>query len=91
MNIRPLGKKILFQVFEEPAEELRGGIVVRNTASRGAYRKAVVRRLPSAYRGGLSEGDEVMLKPWCGTEITVGRDERLVFALEDEVMCVVDQ
>lgn len=90
VEIRPIGKKILFQIFDAPAEENRGGIIVAVKAERSGHRKAVVRRVGNFYRGPLEAGMEVMLKPWCGAEITVNRDERLIFATEDEVVCVVE-
>lgn len=89
MNIRPIGKKILFQIFPEPAETVSGGIIVKSGATRADHRRAVVRRLPSRYRGVLAEGSDVYLKPYCGMEMKVCGDT-LVFAPEEDVLCAVD-
>ena len=89
VNIRPLGNKILFQIFPEPAEAVSGGIIVPSRATRADHRRAVVRRLPSRYRGVLAEGSDVYLKPYCGMEMKVCGDT-LVFAPEEDVLCTVD-
>lgn len=89
IEIRPIGKKILFQIFDAPAEENVGGIIITSKVARSDHRKAVVRRTGNFYKGPLKPGMEVMMKPWC-SEFTVNRSERLVLALEDEVICILE-
>ena len=89
VNIRPIGGDVLLQVFDL-SERLLGGVVVRGRAMRESFRRAVVRRLPSGYSGGLEEGCEVLIPPYAGREVLLNK-ERLVFVKEKDIEAVLEE
>lgn len=88
MGIRPIGKKVLLSIVDVK-ESIQEGIIVQGGARRDAVREAVVAALPNGYKGILSVGDTVYIKPWCGAEVVYGK-MKYVFAKEDEIMAVCE-
>ena len=84
VKIRPVGEKILL-MFPSVLEENVGGVIIKNPGRRDGVRDAVVKALPSCYRGDLSVGDHVFVKPWCGTELVLN-GERIAFVKEAEIL-----
>ena len=89
VSLKPLCGKILLQVMPVPEEELRGGIIVKGRALRDGFRRAVVKRLPDRYRGGLEEGEDVLLPPFTGQEVILNK-ETLVLVREAELEAVLE-
>ena len=89
INIRPVGGRLLLQIPVAPLEETRNGIVIKRQALREGYRMAVVKALPSGYRGDLEPGTEVLLPPFKGTEVRIN-GETLVFVAEDQLAAAVE-
>lgn len=89
IDIRPLCGKALLQIHAGETERDCGGIIVKGRAIREGFRRAVVRRLANGYKGVLEVGQEVLLPPYCGSEIVVN-GETLVFVSEDKVEAVFE-
>ena len=88
LKIRPLGGRVLLQIFEEQDKEV-GGIFVKAQVRREGFRRAVARALPDGYDGALCVGDEVLVPPYVGVETIINK-ERLVFIKEDEIPAAVE-
>lgn len=87
LKIRPLGGRLLLQIFEEQ-DKVVGGIIVKAQARRDGFRNAIVRALPDNYRGDLCVGDAVLMPPYGGVEHIINK-ERLVFIKESELPAAV--
>ncbi len=95
MNLRPLHDRIVAKRIEQ-AEEVRGGIIIPDTAKEKPQEAEIVAVGP----GKLDEsgnrtpmdvkaGDRVLIGKYSGSEIKIG-DEDLVILREDEVLAVVE-
>ena len=96
MVIQPLHDKIVIQRLEEKEEEVRGGIIIPDTAKEKPQRGKVIaagkgklleggKRRPMA----VSPGDRILFSKWAGNEIKFDDQEYLILS-EDEVLAIID-
>ena len=92
-NVKPLGDRILVQRLES-GEEVRGGIIIPDTAKEKPLEAKVVavgsgrlgedgERIPVE----LSEGDRVLISKYGGTEVKLDGVEHLILR-EDDVLAI---
>jgi len=95
-NITPLGDRILAQRLEADDEEVRGGIIIPDTAKEKPLEAKVVavgagrlgedgERTPV----GLKAGDRILISKYGGTEVKLDGVEHLILR-EDDVLAVVE-
>ncbi|MFB3827445.1 MAG: co-chaperone GroES [Bryobacteraceae bacterium] len=94
MNLRPLHDRILVKRLEE-AEEIRGGIVIPDTAKEKPQQAEVM-----AVGGGklletgervpvdVKEGDRILFGKYSGSEVKIDGEEYLILR-EDEILAVL--
>ena len=93
--IQPLHDKVVIQRTEEK-EELRGGIIIPDTAKEKPQRGKVIavgkgklleggRRRPMS----VQPGNTILFSKWAGNEIKMDDQEYLIIT-EDEILAVVD-
>ena len=96
MNIRPLQDRVVAKRIETTEEEIRGGIIIPDTAKEKPQEAEVVavgpgklddkgKRVPVDVKA----GDRVLIGKYSGSEIKLG-DEDLVILREDEILAVVE-
>ena len=94
MKVRPLYDRILVQRME-PEEQMRGGIIIPDTAKEKPMEAKVIavgdgkyddngKRVPLEVKA----GDHILLGKYAGTEIKVD-DEDYVILREDEVLAII--
>jgi chaperonin GroES len=94
-NVTPLGDRILAQRLE-PEEQVRGGIIIPDTAKEKPLEAKVVsvgagrlgedgERIPME----LKEGDRILISKYGGTEVKLDGIEHLILR-EDDVLAVVE-
>ena len=95
MNIRPLHDRIVARRIEA-TEEMRGGIIIPDTAKEKPQEAEIVSVGPGKLdRKGnrtpmdVKAGDRVLIGKYSGSEIKVG-DEDLVILREDEILGVIE-
>ena len=93
-NIRPLHDRVLVKR-TEPQEEVRGGIIIPDTAKEKPQEAEVKAVGPGKLNDDgsrsamdVKEGDRVLIGKYSGSEIKVG-DEDYVILREDEILAVV--
>ena len=96
MKLRPLQDRILVERSEE-TEQVRGGIVIPDSAKEKPQRGVVVavgdgKRLDSGEVVALTvkEGDAILFGKYSGSEITVDDNEYLILK-EDEVLAIIEE
>src|SRR6476620_2655579 len=89
MNLKPLGDRLIVEVFEEE-ESTASGIVLPDTAKEKPQRGRVLAVGPGSRDDNgkfvpmdLDEGDEIVFSKYGGTEIKVGTDELLKHSESD--------
>lgn len=94
MNIRPLHDRVLVKRLEAE-EQVRGGIIIPDTAKEKPQEAEVVAVGPGKLNDDgarspmdVKEGDRVLMGKYSGSEIRVG-DEDFVICREDEILAVV--
>lgn len=95
MNIRPLHDRVVAKR-REREEEVRGGIIIPDTAKEKPQEAEVIAVGPgklddSGKRSPLDVkvGDRVLIGKYSGSEIKLG-DQDLVILREDEILAVID-
>ena len=89
IGVKPLGAKLLVRP-EEKTEKVEGGIVIPGKAgARGNNRTAYVLDVGPKYKGDLSEGSQIIISPFCGTEIKIGK-ELYLFITEADVLAEIE-
>ncbi len=95
MNIRPLQDRVVAKR-SELTEEVRGGIIIPDTAKEKPQEAEVVAVGPGKLdeKGNrmvvdVKAGDRVLIGKYSGSEIKIG-DEDLVILREDEVLGVIE-
>ena len=94
-NVRPLGDRILARRLE-PEEEVRGGIIIPDTAKEKPLEAEVVavgagkldddgERMPME----LAAGDRILISKYGGTEVKLDGVEHLILR-EDDVLAVLE-
>ena len=94
VKVRPLGDRVLVRRIET-AEEVRGGIIIPDTAKEKPMEAEVVaigqgRRLDDGSRAPfeVSEGDTVLIGKYAGTEIKIERQDYQIVK-EDEILGII--
>lgn len=94
MKVRPLADRILVKR-EDPAETVRGGIIIPDTAKEkpqegkviavGAGRVEDGKRTPLE----LKAGDRILMGKYSGTEVKIDGVEHIILR-EDDVLAVIE-
>lgn len=95
MNIRPLHDRVVIRRVEEE-EQVRGGIIIPDTAKEKPQEAEVVAVGPGKLQEDgnrqpmdVSSGDRVLIGKYSGSDIKIG-DEELVIVREDEILGVLN-
>ena len=94
MNIRPLHDRVVVQRVEQE-EQVRGGIIIPDTAKEKPQEAKVVAVGPGKFDDDgkrmpmdVKEGDRVLIGKYSGSEIKL-EDDDYVILREDEILAVV--
>ena len=97
MKIRPLHDRIVAKRIEQEEEEVRGGIIIPDTAKEKPQEAEVVAVGPGKLDDSgkrtpmdVEAGDRVLIGKYSGSEIKIA-DEDLVILREDEVLGVIEK
>ncbi len=97
MKIRPLHDRIVAKRIEQAEEEVRGGIIIPDTAKEKPQEAEIVAVGPGKLDDtgnrtpmDVKAGDRVLIGKYSGSEIKIG-DEDLVILREDEVLGVIEK
>ncbi len=95
MNIRPLHDRVVAKRIE-PKEEVRGGIIIPDTAKEKPQEAEIIAVGPGKLDDSgnrtpmdVKAGDHVLIGKYSGSEIKIA-DEELVILREDEVLGVIE-
>ena len=95
MNIRPLHDRVLVKRLEQE-EQVRGGIIIPDTAKEKPQEAEVVAAGPGKVNDDgkrmpleVKAGDRVLIGKYSGSEIKID-DEEYVIVREDEILGIVD-
>ena len=95
MLIQPLHDKVVVQRMDEK-EEVRGGIIIPDTAKEKPQRGKVIsvgkgKILEGGKRREMSvkPGDHILFSKWGGNEIKMDDQEYMIFS-EDEILAIFD-
>jgi chaperonin GroES len=94
MQVKPLGDRVLVKRID-PKEEVRGGIIIPDTAKEKPLEAEVVavgdgkldengKRLPMS----VKKGDRVLIGKYSGQDIKIDDDEHTILR-EDEILAIV--
>jgi len=94
MKISPLNDRVLVKRIE-PTDEVRGGIIIPDTAKEKPQEAEVVSVGPGRFDDAGSRlpmsvkaGDRVLIGKYSGTDIKLGDDEHTILR-EDEILAIV--
>jgi chaperonin GroES len=93
MKVRPLGDRILVKR-EDPAETVKGGIIIPDTAKEKPQEGKVVAVGPGKVDDGkripleLKVGDRILMGKYSGTEVKIDGEEHIIMR-EDDVLAVI--
>jgi chaperonin GroES len=96
MKVKPLGDRVLLKRVEAE-EEVRGGIIIPDTAKEKPQEAEVVsvgdgkmdddgKRLPMS----VKKGDRVLIGKYSGTEVTIDNVEHVIVR-EEEILAVLEK
>lgn len=96
MKIRPLADRILVKRLEKPEEEVRGGIIIPDSAKEKPQECKVVavgpgrvddngKRVPM----NVKKGDRILMGKYSGTEVKIDGVEHLIMR-EDDVLAIIE-
>ena len=95
MNIRPLHDRVVVQRIEQE-EQVRGGIIIPDTAKEKPQEAKVIAVGPGKLRDDgerspvdVKEGDRVLVGKYSGSDIKLGDDEYVILR-EDEILAVIE-
>lgn len=95
MNIRPLHDRVLVKR-TEAQEEVRGGIIIPDTAKEKPQEAEVIAVGPGKLNDegkrspmDVKKGDRILIGKYSGSEIKIG-DEDYVILREDEILAVIE-
>ena len=95
VNVRPLHDRVLIKRVEEQ-EQVRGGIIIPDTAKEKPQEAEVVAVGPGKLQDDgkrqpmdVKSGDRVLVGKYSGSEIKIDNDE-FVILREDEILAVVN-
>ena len=95
-NVRPLHDRVLVKRLDNEAEEIRGGIIIPETAKEKPMQGKVVSVGPGA-RGedgkmqklDVKKGDRILYGKWSGTEVKL-EGKTLLIMRESDVMGIIE-
>ena len=96
MKVKPLYDRVLLKRIETE-EEVRGGIIIPDTAKEKPQEAEVVavgdgkfdddgKRVPMTVKG----GDRVLIGKYSGTDIKIGNEEHTIVR-EDEILAIIEK
>ena len=95
MKVRPLADRILVKRIE-PEEEVRGGIIIPDTAKEKPQEGTVVAVGPGRVgedgkriKPEVKKGDRILMGKYAGTEVKIDDEEHLIMR-EDDVLAVIE-
>jgi chaperonin GroES len=95
VNIRPLHDRVLIKRLESDEEQVRGGIIIPDTAKEKPQEAEVVAVGPGKIQDSgerqamdVKAGDRVLVGKYSGSDIRID-DEDYVILREDEILAVV--
>ena len=95
MSIKPLHDRVLIKRLEDAGEEIRGGIVIPDTAKEKPQEGEVVAvGEGKVLEGGetvkmsVKEGDRILFGKYSGTEVKIDDEEYLIMR-EDEILGIM--
>ena len=95
VNIRPLHDRVLVKRLESEEEQVRGGIIIPDTAKEKPQEAEVVAVGPGKIQDSgereamdVKAGDRVLVGKYSGSDIRID-DEDYVILREDEILAVV--
>jgi chaperonin GroES len=95
VNIRPLHDRVLVKRLESDEEQVRGGIIIPDTAKEKPQEAEVVSVGPGKIQDSgerqamdVKAGDRVLIGKYSGSDIKID-DEDYVILREDEILAVV--
>ena len=95
VKIRPLHDRVLAKRLEEDAEQVRGGIIIPDTAKEKPQEAEIVAVGPGKIQDDgsrapmdVSAGDRVLVGKYSGSEIKID-DVEYIILREDEILAVV--
>lgn len=96
VNIRPLHDRVLIKRLESDEEQVRGGIIIPDTAKEKPQEAEVVAVGPGKIQDSgerqamdVKAGDRVLVGKYSGSDIRID-DEDYVILREDEILAVVN-
>ncbi len=96
MNIRPLHDRVVVKRIEQ-TEQVRGGIIIPDTAKEKPQEAEVVAVGPGKINDDgkrspmdVKKGDRILIGKYSGSEIKIDEEE-LVIVREDEILAVLDK
>ena len=95
MNMRPLHDRVVVKRIEQEEEEMRGGIIIPDTAKEKPQEAEVVAVGPGKLRDDgersaidVKVGDRVLVGKYSGTDVKL-EDQDYVIMREDEILAVL--
>jgi chaperonin GroES len=95
VNIRPLHDRVLIKRLESDEEQVRGGIIIPDTAKEKPQEAEVVAVGPGKIQDNgerqamdVKAGDRILVGKYSGSDIKID-DEDYVILREDEILAVV--
>ena len=95
VNVRPLHDRVLIKRLESDEEQVRGGIIIPDTAKEKPQEAEVVAVGPGKIQDSgerqamdVKAGDRVLVGKYSGSDIRID-DEDYVILREDEILAVV--
>jgi chaperonin GroES len=95
LNIRPLHDRVLIKRLETDEEQVRGGIIIPDTAKEKPQEAEVVAVGPGKIQDSgerqamdVKAGDRILVGKYSGSDIKID-DEDYVILREDEILAVV--
>ena len=96
MKIKPLGDRILVEPIEAE-EEVKGGIVIPDTAKEKPQRGKVIAVSPGKLdesgkriRMNVKVGDRVLYSKYAGTEVKIEDEEYLIMS-ESDILAIIEK
>jgi chaperonin GroES len=96
INIRPLHDRVIVRRVEE-AQQIRGGIIIPDTAKEKPQEGQVVAAGEGKYKEDgtrqpldVKEGDRVLFGKYSGSEISIDGEELLIMR-EDEILGIIER
>ncbi len=96
MKVRPLADRILVKR-EDPAETVKGGIIIPDTAKEKPQEGKIVSTGPGRLDDNgkrvpleVKKGDRVLIGKYAGTEVKIDGDEHIIMR-EDDVLAVLEK